>query len=74
MSFMMARLISYFLGFFFDSCSEKEALALVQLTFDVLKVQIHGVLADVVSEQLYHVRHPLRNDGWLVPALPTGLD
>lgn len=45
-----------------------------QLTFDVFKVQIHGVLADVISEQLDHIGHPLRNDGGLVTALPARFD
>lgn len=41
------------------------------VTFDVFQMQIHGVLTDIISKQLNHVGHPLRNDGGLVPALPA---
>jgi len=40
----------------------------------MLEMQVHSILADIISEQLNHVGNPLRNDGWLIPALPARLD
>lgn len=44
-----------------------------QHTFDMLQMQVHSILADIIPQQLHHVGHPLRNDGGLVPALPAWL-
>lgn len=41
------------------------------VTFDMLEMQVHCILADIVSQQLDHVWHPLRNDGRLISALPA---
>ena len=45
----------------------------VQLTLQVLQMQVDGVLAHVVAQQLHHEGDSLGDDGGLVSALPARL-
>lgn len=47
--------------------------ACVQLTLNMLQMQVHSVLTDIVPQQLHHEGDPLGDDSGLVPALPARL-
>lgn len=47
--------------------------ACVQLTLNMLQMQVHSILTDIVPQQLHHIGDALGDDSGLVPALPARL-